>query len=113
MVELAEVDESHNYANEIVDKAVEESGPEGFRVLTNFTSKTTPKDALFVTLVVLKHYQMWDKHALDLGMKAPTLEKMPVLYEHFVTIAENDGPAGQSAVFRNYLFAKYATDVKF
>ncbi|ETV96594.1 hypothetical protein H310_10296 [Aphanomyces invadans] len=38
----------------------------------------------------------WEKHALNLGMKAPTMEKMvirvirtvqPVLYEHFVTMS--------------------------
>ncbi|RHY00244.1 hypothetical protein DYB36_013312 [Aphanomyces astaci] len=66
----------------IIDHVLQESGDEGFRVMMNFTaaefqvlwdiiqvqltarwtegrgsrSKTSPKDALFMTLTVLKHY---------------------------------------------------------
>ncbi|ETW04845.1 hypothetical protein H310_03968 [Aphanomyces invadans] len=39
-------------------------------------SPVSAKDALFMTLAVLKHYNAWDKHALDFGTKAPTFEKM-------------------------------------
>ncbi|ETV65450.1 hypothetical protein H257_17816 [Aphanomyces astaci] len=39
-------------------------------------SKTTPMDSLFMTLTVLKHYDNWEKHALDFGFKAPTFQKL-------------------------------------
>ncbi|ETV78481.1 hypothetical protein H257_08004 [Aphanomyces astaci] len=39
-------------------------------------SPVSSKDAFFMTLVVLKHYNAWYKHALDFRMKAPTFEKM-------------------------------------
>ncbi|ETV74063.1 hypothetical protein H257_11374 [Aphanomyces astaci] len=50
-------------------------------------------DALLMTLTVLKHYNTWGKHTLDLGFKAPTFQKlilrvvevgMPVFYAEFV-----------------------------
>ncbi|KAF0769735.1 hypothetical protein AaE_002666, partial [Aphanomyces astaci] len=82
----------------VLDRVSNDSGEEGVRVMTNFTrrefdvlwavaelplkarwndgrgskSKTTPMDALFMTLTVLKHYDTWEKHALDFGFKAPT-----------------------------------------
>ncbi|ETV73524.1 hypothetical protein H257_11648 [Aphanomyces astaci] len=106
----------------MTDKAVKESGPEGFRVLTNFTPDEFESVWSIVesTLtcrqndgreLVLKHYQTWDKHALDFGMKAPTLEKMvmrviytvqPILCDHFVTMPTMTDLRGKDAVFRNY-----------
>ncbi|RHY51484.1 hypothetical protein DYB34_006637 [Aphanomyces astaci] len=90
--------------NPLMDKVIEEAGDEAFRVLTNFTpsefdiiwanveramnskwfegrgrkSKMTPKDSLYVTLTVLKHYQSCEKHAVDFSLKSPTLEKIVV-----------------------------------
>ncbi|KAF0747311.1 hypothetical protein AaE_007771 [Aphanomyces astaci] len=55
-------------------------------------------------------------------MKAPTLEKMvmrvidtvqPVLYEHFVTMPTMTELRNKACLFRNFPYAKYATDVKF
>ncbi|KAH9127829.1 hypothetical protein LEN26_009191 [Aphanomyces euteiches] len=34
-----------------------------------------PKDALFATLLVLKHFDSWDKHGIDLGIRSSILEK--------------------------------------
>ncbi|KAG6954175.1 hypothetical protein JG687_00011938, partial [Phytophthora cactorum] len=39
-------------------------------------SPTTPKDAFMMLLCVLKHYDTWQKHAIDFGYKCPTFEKM-------------------------------------
>jgi len=33
-------------------------------------------DALFMALVVLKHYGTWSKHAADFRMQTPTFEMM-------------------------------------
>lgn len=38
--------------------------------------KTSAMDALFMDLVVLKHYDTWAKHAADVCMQTPTFEKM-------------------------------------
>ncbi|KAF0706652.1 hypothetical protein AaE_014010 [Aphanomyces astaci] len=80
----------------IIDNVLEEAGDEGFRIMTNFTTakfdvlwdvvhvslksrwtdgrgfkcKTSCKDALFLTLAVLKHYQSWEKNAVDSGFCA-------------------------------------------
>ncbi|KAF0703053.1 hypothetical protein AaE_015577 [Aphanomyces astaci] len=84
--------------------------------------KTTPQDALFMTLVILKHYQTWDKHAVDFDLKAPTLEKIimrvidiasPALYEAFVTMPTMQELMDRGTTFAHYPYAKYATDVKF
>ncbi|KAF0775979.1 hypothetical protein DYB28_011749 [Aphanomyces astaci] len=141
-----ETNDSVAYRNPVIDKALENSGTEGYRMLTNFTpakfeaiwgivetpltvrwldgkghkSKTTPKDALFMTLVILKNYQTWDKDAVDFDVKAPTLEKMimrivdvvsPALYEALVPMPSMQALVDRGAQFSNY--AKYATDVKF
>ncbi|ETV99643.1 hypothetical protein H310_07712 [Aphanomyces invadans] len=89
-------------ANPIMDKFVSDLGSEGIRTMTNFTvsefealwamvdhaltsawlegrgrrSPTSPKDAFFMTLIVLKYFCTWDKHAADFGYKAPTFEKL-------------------------------------
>lgn len=38
--------------------------------------KTTAKDAFFMMLVVLKHFDTWVKHAADFSMNPPTFQKM-------------------------------------
>ncbi|KAF0710684.1 hypothetical protein AaE_012427 [Aphanomyces astaci] len=132
----------------ILDRVSNDSGEEGVRVMTNFTrrefdvlwgvaelplkarwndgrgskSKTTPMDALFMTLTVLKHYDSWEKHALDFGFKAPTFQKlilrvvevvMPVFYTEFVKMPKMSELRAQDHTFANYPYALYATDVKF
>ncbi|RHY23026.1 hypothetical protein DYB36_012298 [Aphanomyces astaci] len=90
------------HQNPVIDKVLEDSGADGFRTLTSFTPAecetiwgfvetplcvrwtdglgrkpmTTPKDVLFMTLVILKHYQTWEKHAVDFSLNAQTLEKI-------------------------------------
>ncbi|ETW06322.1 hypothetical protein H310_02606 [Aphanomyces invadans] len=145
---VQEESEAPAYTNPIIDKVLEEGGPEAFRTFCNFTppefdtlwgmvecalnarfndgrgrkSTTTPRDALFVTFVVLKYYQTWEKHAMDFRMKAPTLEKMvlkvidtvqPVLYDRLVTMPSMSQLRESNKLFRNFPYAKYATDVKF
>ncbi|RHY78648.1 hypothetical protein DYB31_012832 [Aphanomyces astaci] len=89
-------------AHPIMDKFITDIGSEGIRKLTNFTvtefetlwsfvdtamqsalmevrgrrSPTSPKDAIFIALTVLKHFSSWEKHAADYGFKAPTFEKL-------------------------------------
>ncbi|RQM28749.1 hypothetical protein B5M09_011675 [Aphanomyces astaci] len=137
-----EADEATDYPHPIMDKAIEDSGPQGFRVLTYFSPhefetiwsiiesslssrwndgsgrKSTTEGCLLCYDGYLKHYLTWEKHALDFGMKAPTLEKVvmrvintvqPVLYEHFVTMPKLRNKA---CLFRNYPYAKYATNEK-
>ncbi|KAF0708477.1 hypothetical protein AaE_013196, partial [Aphanomyces astaci] len=111
---VSERDEVSN--NPIFDRFISDLGSDSVRTMTNFTasefetlwsvvdtvmhsawmegrgrrSLTSPKDSLFMTLVVLKHFSSWDKHAADFGYKAPTFEKLimrvigvvqPVLYD--------------------------------
>ncbi|RHY95685.1 hypothetical protein DYB37_001588 [Aphanomyces astaci] len=125
-----ETNDSVAYRNPVIDKALENSGTEGYRMLTNFTPakfeaiwgivETPLTDALFMTLVILKNYQTWDKDAVDFDVKAPTLEKMimrivdvvsPALYEALVPMPSMQALVDRGAQFSNY--AKYATDVKF
>ncbi|KAG4036980.1 hypothetical protein PC123_g27451 [Phytophthora cactorum] len=82
-------------------------------------SSVSGKDALFITLTVLKHYDTWQKHAIDFNIGMSTLEKMvhrvsqtvePVLYAQLVKMLEQM-EAGNT--FTNYPHALYATDVKF
>ncbi|ETV74307.1 hypothetical protein H257_10914 [Aphanomyces astaci] len=145
---VAEENDATTYNNPVIDRVIEDSGVDGFRTLTNFTPDefdtiwsvvemalqarwhdgrgrrplSTPKDALFMTLVILKYYQTWQKHALDFDINAPTLEKMiirvvdvisPIIYAHFVTMPTMEALREHSTTFRNYPYAKYATDVKF
>ncbi|KAF0723660.1 hypothetical protein Ae201684P_006926 [Aphanomyces euteiches] len=81
-----------------------------------------PKDALFATLLVLKHFDSWDKHGIDLGIRSSTLEKTvykvidiagDVLYEHFVKPVDMSSQNQNGTTFSNYPYALYATDVKF
>ncbi|ETV97304.1 hypothetical protein H310_09652 [Aphanomyces invadans] len=85
-------------------------------------SKTSPKDAFFMLLYVLKHCNAWDKHALDFNMKAPTFEKMiqsvtvivePILYEHYVMPVNMTRQVQQGKVFANFPSALYCTDIMF
>ncbi|ETV80036.1 hypothetical protein H257_07218 [Aphanomyces astaci] len=74
----------------------------------------TPKDALFMTLVFLKHYQTWEKHAVDFSLNAQILEKIiirlinfvsPALYEAFVTMPSMKTLQDQGYTFAHYLYA--------
>ena len=84
--------------------------------------QTTAKDAMFMSLVILKHYDTWDKHAIDFGIKPNTLEKMiyrvlaviePVLTEEFIIPVTMTEQRERDRLFHNYPYALYATDVKF
>ncbi|ETV93425.1 hypothetical protein H310_12670 [Aphanomyces invadans] len=146
----AGADEENNtttYNNPVIGKVLEESDIDGFRTLTNFTPAefdtvwcivegplvvrwmdgrgrkptTTAKDVLFMTLVIMKHYQTSEKHGVDFGIKAPTLEKTimrvidiasPVLYDAFVTMPSMAFFRDQGSTFANFPYAKYATDVR-
>ncbi|ETV99002.1 hypothetical protein H310_08475 [Aphanomyces invadans] len=77
-------------------------------------SQTTAKDAFFMLLCVMKHYDTWDKHALDFDIKAPTFEKLigrimalvtPVLYEHFFQPANR--PSGSFVESKRYFSGKH------
>ncbi|KAH9191219.1 hypothetical protein AeNC1_006805 [Aphanomyces euteiches] len=81
-----------------------------------------PKDVLFATLLVLKHFDSWDKHGIDLSILSSTLEKTvykvidisgDVLYEHFVKPVDMTSQNQNGVTFSNYPYALYATDVKF
>ncbi|RHY08153.1 hypothetical protein DYB36_012521, partial [Aphanomyces astaci] len=143
--ELAEAPDS---MQPIMDKTLQDAGPEGFRVMTNFTpaefdvlwgiielpmqarwnegrgakTKTSARDAVFIALAVLKHYQSWEKHALDFGFKAPTFQKLvqrtldvigPTLCRHFIRMPSMTDLRERDRQFTNYPYALYATDVKF
>lgn len=81
-----------------------------------------PRDALFMTLTVLKHYDTWLKHSIDFGVGLSSLEKVvhkiitaiePVLYDRLVRAVKMGEQVQAGHVFRNYPQALYATDVKF
>lgn len=80
------------------------------------------KDAFFITLVVLKHFDTWAKHAIDFGLQPSSLEKSvhrvistvePILYMRFVREISMETLKNDGTVFTNYPYALYATDVKF
>ncbi|ETV80573.1 hypothetical protein H257_06107 [Aphanomyces astaci] len=88
----------------------------------NRSGRSSSQPSLHAGMMDAGHYQTWDKHALDFGKKAPTLEKMvmrvietvqPVLYDHFVTMPTMTDLWDKGTVFRTYPYAKDATDVKF
>jgi hypothetical protein len=84
--------------------------------------KTSAKDSLMMALCVLKHYNKWDKHALDFGISASSFEKMTMkvfhiiekpLYEKFIKMISMTEQKVKGNIFPNYPYALYATDVKF
>ncbi|KAH9067231.1 hypothetical protein Ae201684P_021395 [Aphanomyces euteiches] len=79
-----------------------------------------PKDAPLATLLVLKHFDSWDKHGIDLGIRSSTLEKTvykvidiagDVLYEHFVKPVDMTSQNQNGVTFSNYPYALHATYV--
>nr|KAE8944707.1 hypothetical protein PF009_g5629 [Phytophthora fragariae] len=75
---------------------------------------------MFIALVILKHFDMWDKHAVDFGLKPNTLEKMiyklltviePVLCVKFVKRVAMTEQRVSRNTFRNCSYELYATDV--
>jgi hypothetical protein len=80
------------------------------------------KDAFFITLAVLKHFDTWQKHSIDFNIGISTLEKMvhrvietvePVLHARLVKPAVMSEQMENGNTFVNYPHALYATDVKF
>ncbi|KAF0708354.1 hypothetical protein AaE_013251 [Aphanomyces astaci] len=131
-----------------MDKFITDLGSEGIRTLTNFTvtefetlwsfvdtamqsawmegrgrrSPTSPKDAMFMALTVLKHFSSWEKHAADYGFKAPTFEKLimrvlsviePIFYRRFITPVTMAELTQSGQRFAHFPYALYAVDVKF
>ncbi|KAH9112708.1 hypothetical protein LEN26_002408 [Aphanomyces euteiches] len=39
-------------------------------------NSASAKDAFFMLLVVMKHYDTWERHALDFNFRTPTFEKL-------------------------------------
>ncbi|KAF0710544.1 hypothetical protein AaE_012476 [Aphanomyces astaci] len=134
--------------NPMMDKFLIDLGSEGIRSMTNFTvtefeslwamvddamntawmegrgrrSTTSPKDALFMALTVLKHFSTWEKHAADFGYKAPTFEKLimrvlhavqPVLYGELIRVPSMSDLSNSDRRFDHFPYALYAVDVKF
>ncbi|KAG2790743.1 hypothetical protein PC129_g6992 [Phytophthora cactorum] len=80
------------------------------------------KDVIFITLTVLKHYDTWQKHAIDFNIGMSMLEKMvhrdiqtvePVLYAQLVKRVKMSEQMEAGNTFTNYPHALYATDIKF
>lgn len=97
----------------VLDEFVADLGVDAFKGMTNFTlqgfqviwgqvehallpawtmgrgrrHKVSAKDALFMALVVLKHYDTWAKHAADFRMQTPTFEKMVLKVCDFLHVA--------------------------
>ncbi|ETV79559.1 hypothetical protein H257_06823 [Aphanomyces astaci] len=63
-------DEFHETNNLIMDKKIP--------FLTLDLKDSIAKDAFFVTLTAKKLHQAWEKHAVDFGLKSPTLTKLIV-----------------------------------
>jgi hypothetical protein len=132
----------------VLDKFLQDAGQESIITLTGFTEiefrllyssvqgefttkwnlgrgrkpQVKAMDALLMTICVLKHYQNWDKHALDFGMKTPTFEKMvhkvllliePILKEKYIKTVSMATQRQGGRTFRNFPYALYATDVRF
>ncbi|KAG3111860.1 hypothetical protein PI124_g8258 [Phytophthora idaei] len=85
-------------------------------------SSVSGEDAVFITLTVLKHYDTWQKHAIDFNIGMSTLEKMvhrviqtvePVWYTQLVKRVKMSEQMEAGNTFTNYPHVLYATDVKF
>lgn len=85
-------------------------------------TSTAPKDALFVALVVLKHYDTSHRHGIDFNMTSTMLEQLchrvyhmvgPVLFAAHVVNVKMADQAENGHGFQNYQSVLYATDVKF
>ncbi|KAF0725683.1 hypothetical protein Ae201684P_009079 [Aphanomyces euteiches] len=85
-------------------------------------NQTSAKDAFFMLLTVLKHYNTWDKYAADFNLRVPTFERMmhrmikitePVLVSLLIPPVFMSAQRRRSFLFDNFPQALYATDVKF
>jgi hypothetical protein len=136
------------FTNFIPEGAARSQPDESLRALTNFTiqefdtlwgfvesdlamawttgrgrqSFVSPRDAVFMTLTVLKHYDTRQKHAIDFDLGLSSLEKVvhkvigiieSVLYKHLVKPVKMSDQVAARKTFENYPYALYATDVKF
>ncbi|KAH9083228.1 hypothetical protein LEN26_021054 [Aphanomyces euteiches] len=77
---------------------------------------------IFMLLCVMKHYDSWDRHALDFGMRTPTFEKVvmrilnlvePYLFEQFVRPIAMKTLLTTSKRIQRFPGVLYAIDVKF
>ncbi|OWZ21043.1 LOW QUALITY PROTEIN: hypothetical protein PHMEG_0004469 [Phytophthora megakarya] len=78
------------------------------------------KNALFITLTVLKQFDTWHKHAIDFNMGVSTLDKMvhraiqiiePILYSQLVKRVKMDKQIEAGNTYTDYPHALYATNV--
>ncbi|KAG3066026.1 hypothetical protein PI125_g23929 [Phytophthora idaei] len=66
----------------VMDSFVLQGGNRVLKTLTNFTQAefgvlwAEVEGALHAVWIILKHYDTWDKHAVDFGLKPNTLKKM-------------------------------------
>jgi hypothetical protein len=83
-------------------------------------SFVSPRDAVFMTLTVLKHYDTWQKHAVDFDLGLSSLEKVvhkimgiiePVLYKHLVKPVKMSDQVAAGKTFKNYPYAFYGCQV--
>ena len=84
--------------------------------------RVMPKDAFIMALFVLKHYDTWDKHALDFIIATSTFKIMIMrvislieqpLYQKFIKSVNMADQRAETQLFTNYRYTLYATDVKF
>ncbi|KAJ0391997.1 hypothetical protein P43SY_008604 [Pythium insidiosum] len=136
------------FINHVPEGAARGQPDETLRALTNFTtqefdslwglieadivaawttgrgrqSSASPRDAVFMTLTVLKHYNTWQKHAIDFEIGISSLEKVvhkvigiiePILYSRLVKPVNMEKQIAAGLTFQHYPQALYATDVKF
>lgn len=141
-------DESSDSASPILAEYIAHGGDETLKAMTNFSAAefdslwalvesavmmvwtqgrgrkptVSGKDSFFVTLTVLKHFDTWQKHAIDFNIGMSSLEKMvhrviqtvePVLFSHLVKPVTMPEQMEAGNTFTNYPHALYATDVKF
>ncbi|KAG3148482.1 hypothetical protein PI126_g12428 [Phytophthora idaei] len=105
----------------VMDSFVLQGGNRVLKTLTNFTQAEF--GVLWAEVeVILKHYDTWDKHAVDFGLKPNTLKKMTykllevieaILFAKFAKPVTMTQQRENNKTFRNYPYALYATDVKF
>ncbi|ETV65746.1 hypothetical protein H257_17632 [Aphanomyces astaci] len=98
-----------------IDAILEESGCDDCLL-----SPTSPKDAFFMTLTVLKHYQTWEMQATHFKFKAPTFQKLitlviavieSIFFRHFVKMPSMTDLRNKDAVLpttpRHYFSGKH------
>ncbi|ETV93309.1 hypothetical protein H310_12597 [Aphanomyces invadans] len=118
--------EYNETANPIMDKTLEEAGAEGIRVLANFTPEGFEVIREQAEIAMTSRWKegrgLLEKHAVDFGLKAPTLKKLVVRvmavcselhYDSFVVKPTMTSLRTKGKVFARFPYALHATDVKF